>query len=57
MLQPAPQVFEGLCALFELFLLHVFASLSGVRLAELIGDRPLARVSCNRDDCIFAEMY
>lgn len=44
MLQPAPYVYDGLCELFELFLVHVFASFSGVRLTELISDRALARV-------------
>lgn len=37
-------MFEGLCALVELFLLHTFATFSGVRVALLIADRPVARV-------------
>ncbi len=45
MLQPAPYVYDGLCELFELFLVHVFASFSGVRLTELVSDRALARVT------------
>ena len=44
LLQPAPFVYEGLCQLFELFLLHVFADFAGVRLADLISDRALVRV-------------
>jgi hypothetical protein len=44
-LSPAPHVFDGLCALFELFLLHILVTIAGVRVALLITDRPLARVS------------
>ena len=44
-LSPAQHVFEGLRALFELFILHIFATFSGVRVAVLTADRPLARVS------------
>ena len=43
-LQPAPYVFGGLCQLFELLLLHIFATFAGASLVELTGNRLLTRV-------------
>ena len=34
-LQPAPFVYQGICELFEMYLVHVFASFADVSLAGI----------------------
>lgn len=46
-LQPAPFVYQGICELFEMYLVHVFAAFADVSLSTILNSvtaevRPLA---------------
>ena len=49
MLRPSPALFEGICSLFDLYLLHTFVTFAEVDLAGFYSEQGISKVLYQTD--------